>query len=304
MTNIQRGTIIAIACALIFGIYPSCMRIVYDDGGSVVLVIIVTTWARALLLGGYCLARRKPLYSTPQARKLALSGGVLQAISIIGLTASLKYLPGPVALIILFTHTLMLLFFMAWRGKAQLNRWTLGTTVAALLGLAMVLDVFHAHSGGQVFGMALAFAAALATASRLYAFGEQTRTRNPAVVGAETFITAGVLVSFMALFETPHLPLHVSSYTYLAIASASQAFGTFGMFYSIALIGAFRYSLLLKLDPVFGAVFWFLILGQVLKPVQYTGMVVVLGSLATYQIMAHRKAKREEVAKVQAASLL
>ena len=289
LSSTQQGTIIALSCAVIFGIYPAAIRAVYADGGSPIFVMIVTCWARAAVLVGFCLIRRRALWPTRETRRLALSGGVMQAISIYGLTSALEYLPGPLVLIILFTHTLMLLLYMAWRGEAKLDRWTVLTTLSALFGLTLVLDIWHVQAGNRLFGMALAFMAALATVSRLYVFGKQTQTRNPAVVGAETFIIAALLLSGIGLVQVPHAPVMAGSYVYLAIACASMAIGTLGMFYGIALLGSFRWSLFLKLEPVFTALFSFLLLGELLKPQQYVGMALVLVSLVGYQIAAYRR---------------
>ena len=64
------------------------------------------------------------------------------------------------------------------------------------------------------------------------------------------------------------------------------------MFYAISLLGSFDYSLLSKIEPVFTALFSFLLLGEILKPLQYLGMVIVLGSLAMYQIVSNVKTNR------------
>ncbi len=289
MTPFRLGTLIAVCCAVIFGAYPAAIRAVYAAGGNPAFVLIVTTWARAIVLAGCCLVQRRPLFGTRQFRRMAVSGGALQAISTFGIVCGLEYLPGPLVLIILFTHTLMLLLFMAWRGEARLDFWTVLSTITALFGLSLVLDIWHAQAGGRLLGMALAFLAALATVSRLYAFGKQTRDRHPAVVGAETFIAAALFVTCIAVFKTPHAPATTTSYLYLALACASMSVGTVGMFYGIALLGAFRWSLFLKLEPVFTALFSFLILGELLGPLQYAGMAVVLGSLVAYQVAAHRR---------------
>ena len=80
---------------------------------------------------------------------------------------------------------------------------------------------------------------------------------------------------------------------YLLLASLSLAVANLAMFYGIALLGSFRWGLLLKLEPVFTALFSFLLLGEILKPLQYAGMAVVLGSLAAYQITSHRSHSKQ-----------
>ena len=295
MSGIKRGTIIALCCAAVFGVYPAAVHNVYAAGGNPSFVMLVTTWVRLVPLLAYCLVRRFPVFRTPQSRWIVFGGGACSAVSLFGVFAALEYLPGPVVLIILYTHTLMLLFFMAWRGEARLDVMTVLTTIAALFGLTLVLDLWHVQSSGSLIGMALAFASAIATLTRLYAFGKETRRHDPSIVGAETYMGAAFYISLLMLVKPPHAPDFVQSgaaYWYLALACITMAAGTFGMFYGISLMGAFRWSLFLKLEPVFTALFSFLILGEILKPLQYLGMVIVLASLATYQVFSHLKATR------------
>ena len=290
MSDIAKGMLIAVCCAIIFGLYPAAVQGVYRAGGNPAFIMITTTWARAATLLFYCLARRLPVFRAPQSWGIVFFGGALSATSLFGVLSGLEYLPGALVLMILYTHTLMLLLFMAWRGEHKLTAATLLSTISALFGLALVLDVWHTQSKSNLIGIAFVFMAAVATMSRLYAYGKQTQLRNPAIVGAETFCGSAYYVACIVMVKTPHAPTGGEAYIYLAFACASLSAGTFGMFYGISLLGAFRWSLFLKMEPVFVALFSFLLLGEVLKPLQYLGMGIVLGSLAAYQIVTHRVA--------------
>jgi drug/metabolite transporter (DMT)-like permease len=292
MNNIQRGTIVALGSAIILGLYPAAIRYVYADGGNVMFMMLCCTWARALLPGLYCLVTRQKIFQSRLDTRHALMGGIFQAISTITVFGGFLFLPGPLVMIILYSHTLMFLFFTAWKGETKLDKITVATTVMALAGLTLVLDIWHRQGEAHLIGIALATTAAVATVSRLYVYGKQMQNRNPSAVGVENFLVVGVIITFGAFIFSPHLPHSVIGYYYAAAGSASLALGTFGMFYGIALMGAFRWSLFLKLEPVFTALFSFLILGEILKPLQYLGMAVVLGSLATYQVCSHLQAMR------------
>jgi drug/metabolite transporter (DMT)-like permease len=138
-------------------------------------------------------------------------------------------------------------------------------------------------------GIILAFASSLATASRVYVFGRQVKETHPAVVGSRIFILTSIL-SLLLLFYKPIL-LPNSTYGYIGAIASSTAlmFASFGTFYGISLLGTFRYSLLVKLEPVFTAIFSYLILKETLLPIQYLGMAIVIISLVSYQIFEERK---------------
>lgn len=284
-----KGFVSVLLAALIFGLYPAALRGVYADGGNAVAMLVLMTVTRALGLAGYCFAKREPLFRTNEDRKQALIGGAFQACSIIGIFLSLLYIPGPLMIIVVFTHTLMLLFFMAWRGEIKLGFVNVTTTLIALLGLTFVLDVWHVQSGAHWLGFALAFMSALATLSRLYVYGHQTQERHPIVVGAENFLVAAILTLPALFFETPHLPVSLIGNIYVLIGAASLTFGSFFMFWGISFLGAFQYSLIAKVEPIFTSLFSALLLGEVLKTEQYAGIILVTGSLAAYQLLSCKK---------------
>jgi drug/metabolite transporter (DMT)-like permease len=202
---------------------------------------------------------------------------------------ALERLPGPLVIIIFFTHTLMLLFYMAWRGEIKLDAVTVLTTLMALTGLSLVLDLWHQKSSAELWGIALAFGAAVTAVIRLYVYGHQVRTRHPVTVGAESFLIAAALRLCVLLFGKPVAPATLTGAGYAVLGCVAMALGTFGMFYGIMMLGSFRWSLYAKMEPVLTALFSALLIGEMLKPAQYGGMAVVLGSLILYQIVDGRK---------------
>ena len=269
--------------------WPPASRAVYAAGGNAMFVVLLSTWMRAffLLFAGLVVDARP--FPSRMVWRPAATGGIFQAVSILTMVGSLVYLPGPVAIVIAFSHTIMLLFFMAWRGEATLDAATVTTTFCALLGLAFAVDFWHQHVAGQWLGIGLAFASALATLSRLYVYGRQLRERPPVAVGAENFIFAALFVTAAALVWQPHAPAGIAGWGWGALAGASLSLGTLGMFYGIAHLGSFQWSLFSKLEPIFTAFFSVLFLGEVLSVQRYLGIFLVVGSLVVYQVLTVRR---------------
>lgn len=290
------GLIITLGAAVAFGIWPPAARAVYADGGNAVLVALTSMWMRAIAMGGFCLITDRRMFKNRADTWQGIIGGIFQALAVISLYKSTEYLPGPVAIIINFSHTIMLLFFMAWRGEIKLNKITVYSTLSALIGLSFVVDLWHPQPGTTWIGIAYAFFGALTTVSRLYVFGRQTQERHPIIVGAESFITAAFLLLPIMAFQMPSFPQHAAGWGFLLLGSTASILGTFGMFYGISLLGSFRYSLFLKLEPVFTALFSVWFIHEFLKPQQYVGMVMVLASLVTYQILEQRKKAMQQLA--------
>jgi len=288
------GLVITLCTALVYGVWPSAIRAVYADGGNTSFVILLATVIRVLPMLITCMVQRQPLFQTASHRRNALTGGFFQAISASGALAAVMFLPGPLAVVIMFSHTLMLLFYLIWRGEIKPDAATLTTTIVALIGLSFVLDLWHKQSGASLLGMGLAFVSAIAIASRLYVYGHQTKTRHPAVVGAENFLVAILFMPLVLFYQMPQAPHSLAGWGWMAAGSITLALGTMGQFYAISLLGSFRYSLLMKLEPLFATVFAALLISEFLKSSQYCGILLVTGSLMLYQWIDHRRRKKLE----------
>ncbi len=288
--SIKSGLIITIASAIVFGLYPPATQVALRDGANSSFIIIVSTFFRALGLVLFC--KWRGFRITPERHEISsfVRGGFFQAISIFGILGSLAYIPGPVTIVVMFTHTLMLLIFLAIIGEQKFNLLNIISTISALIGVSLVVDVWGVGSGTlEITGVMLAFLAAIATASRLYVFGKQVQNTNPALVGARIFSVTFLFTLLLAAFRFPVPPNSVEGQLWFLIASLSLILGTFGMFYGISLLGPFRFSLLIKLEPVFTALFSYLILGDKLLPMQYLGIALVILSLVFYQVSVEKK---------------
>ncbi len=288
LTPDRVGLIIAVFAAITYGFWPTAVRGMYAYGANPVFALIVITWARGLSMGAFCLLTRNRIFATREDIRQGITGGVFQAITVICVYIALTFISGPLMIIIIFSHTIMLLFYMAWRKEIKLDTFTVLITLIALAGLSLVLDLWHKQPVTNLIGILLSFVAALATVTRLYVYGKQTQERHPLVVGAENFLTAALLVSFTALYEMPHAP-SIEGWSYVVFGCVAYCAATAAMFYGISLMGSFRWSLYAKMEPIFTSLFSAYFLKEILAPRQYMGVLVVLGSLALYQIVEQRR---------------
>jgi len=283
-----RGLLVGLFAALVFGLYPAAAKATYAQGANAVFVVIFTTFARAMSLVAFCLLTGKKLRPNAKQRNTALSGGACQAFSIFGIIGSLAFLPAAVTITLMFTHTLMLMALMAYRAELPFTISILLSALFSLLGVSFVVDVWQSSGTLDVRGVALAFLAALATTLRLYLYGKEVLQNHPAVVGAQVFSVASICTLLLCLFEDPIAPINAVGFFWLTLCALTLILGTFAMFYGIALLGSFQWSLMAKLEPLFTALFAFIVLGESLRLSQYFGMLLLLGSLAFYQLYARR----------------
>jgi drug/metabolite transporter (DMT)-like permease len=283
--NPHRGYLFIILAALSFGIYPAAAQLTYATGTNAVSLIVVSTALRALSLVIAALLNGYSLRDVYRDSLQAIGSGFLQALSIFGIIVSLQYIPGPVMITIVFSHTLMLLVLLAVRGEQKLTSLTVGTSVAALLGISLVVDLFGSIEHIAWRGVGLALLAAIASASRMYAFGNQVKTTAPEIVGARAFTFATVFLLLLLIWEPPQSPSSSTGMLWFTLACLSLIAGTLFAFMALGRLGSFRTSLMGKVEPVFTCAYSWFLLGEVLHASQYLGIVLVLASLAFYQII-------------------
>lgn len=271
MSEIRHNILLILASSILYGLYPVASRGAYADGANPVFLILLTTFIRAALMLFMCVLRKKPVFAEKEEFMPMILTGFVQALSIIGIIASLLYLPGPIVVVIIFLNTLMLMFYMWVRKELAVNPFLVLTTIICLIGLCFVVDIWSAKKPDEIIGYALALLGAVATAVRLYLFGKHTKTKNPMVVGAETFTVAFVFLCLLCFYQLPHLPQSIEGTGWSILSGLSLGLAGIAMFYGISRIGAFHFSLYNKLEPVFTSIFSVILIHEVLGSVNISG---------------------------------
>ena len=287
--NLFFGVSACVFCALIFGFFPPAARVAYADGANITMVVLFTTFCRMVGLYGYTLVKKDKIFTHFNVYKPSIIAGLFQALSVIGILGGSYFMPGAVVIVIMFTYSLMLLLFNAWKGQIKLNLINVTATVMALVGLAFVLDIFSDGLKYAPAGIALALLAAVCTFARTYIYGKASQVRSAISVGAESFIIATIALLPMMLWEFPALAQSTWGMLMLLACAMALTIGSFGMFWGIATLGAYRFSMIMKLEPVFTTIFGIVLVGDILSGDQYLGIIIVLFSLIGLQIFDRQK---------------
>jgi drug/metabolite transporter (DMT)-like permease len=283
------GILIAAGSAMVFGLYPAATRGAYADGANAVFIIMLTAFCRGFTTGLFCLFTHRNLFVEKTSLKNGISNGFFQALSIFGILGGMAFMPGPVVITIMFSYTMLLYLYMVLVGEERASIVTFLSVITAFAGLGLVVGVQDKFHGLSVIGLALAALAAITTATRVYRFGQLLKNTHPAVVSTETFIFVFLFSCLLMLHQLPVTPQHLSGWLWAGLATLSLCIGNFGMFYSIAMLGPFKYAFFVKLEPVFAALFAFLLIGETLHTSQYIGIAMVVSSLLVYQIYETRR---------------
>jgi drug/metabolite transporter, DME family len=193
-----------------------------------------------------------------------------------------------VAIIVQYTAPVWVLIYVVMRGLQKLTAQKLAAVVLALAGIALVIDIFGARSSGfrlDVYGM---FAALLASFS--FAFynvaGHSILARYDR--WRVLLWTLAAASAFWLLVNPPWKILHARytgpQWTFLFVFSMLSVLGAFSMYFlGLQYLEPSRAIIASCLEPVFSIVLAALVLGEVLRPIQTLGIVLVLAAIVTVQ---------------------
>ncbi|MFF2273127.1 DMT family transporter [Agromyces sp. NPDC058136] len=216
--------------------------------------------------------------------------------------ASLQRIPVSMTLLIEYLAPIALVLFAWARTRRVPQPVVIGGSVLALAGLVLVIG----PGGGDLDVLGIAFAAlAMIGVCVYYAIGESAAAQLPPV----SLIAAGFVVGAIALALaglTGLLPMHVALgevaflgsdvpwfVPLIAVGLVSTAFAYTAGIASIRLLGARLSSFLGLSEVVFAAIAGWILLGEVLGPLQILGGVLILAGIVCVKLERPRAATAE-----------
>lgn len=277
------GIALAVGAALTFT--ASTVGAVFSyEGGGEPLAAISSRYIGAMLVFVPLLHFSGIGFAMPlRERLISLALGVLAAVQAYCLYNSIAHIAVGLTFAIFYIYPILVaLIAIAFR-QDRITRAIVVGLVVAFAGLVLVFDL--TGSGPNLLGSLLAIGAAISWAIITVASGRVMRTQDPRLFTFHLQISAGLIYLAICLVDGDvALPHTVKGWAGLISLSLFYAASTLGFFAAIALIGSIRASLLMNLEPVFTIAAGFLILGQVLTPVQLAGAALVIGAVLAVRI--------------------
>ena len=287
MNKHQKALLLSIFISLIYGIYPSFVKLSYQEGAKASAVIILTSFIRVLF---FLLSLNKEQFGQIFAKKsrlISLKGGIFQFISTFSITLSLTYLSPPVMITVFFSYTFMFMIYLVLKKELQITLQLVLSLIAALFGISLVVGLWNQENHLTYQGILLVLLAGFVTFKRLYLFGKEVQKEDPNLVGARIFLVL-FLFTPLSLFISDFGYLNYRSIIYIVIAGSSLGLASLLMLYAIRDLGSFRFSIVTKTEPVFTAIIAAIFLGDILDPSNYVGIFITVFSIAYYQYYEHK----------------
>lgn len=286
---------ILLSAACLFAANHVAARVAFDDGTGVLLAILTRGSIAFLMMVSLVIAQRHRLVIPAGKRRWQLILSVMIAGQSLCLYSAVARIPVAVALLLVNTWPILYaLLTWALGGRRPSVRFT-AIMVVILIGLIMVLDLGTwlsdptAMGPDWLSGVVLAETAALFFAVAIWVT-ENRLSRLPGAV--RSVFTMMAVLALMAVggllgILPGGLDLPQSQSGWVALVSLAALYGTAStvLFVLVPRLNMSRNAPVMNLEPVASLLFGFVILGQVLAPVQLVGGAVVLGGIVWLSLM-------------------
>ena len=276
------GIALVIVSTIAFAIGPTSSKLAFDNGSNTLTVVtlrgVIGAALMAPLVGwsgrGFRLDRR--------ALGACVGCGLFYAVMVYAFIGSIAAVPVNVAVLIFFTHPLLIAALAHWRGGERLTLRKLTLALAALGGLVVALaPELGALDPAGIALAALAAAAmcgmvAASTRSAPYAGNTQVNFYVTAVTG----IGFAMLTTVAGAWAAP-----VNALGWLGIAGAGVGigFGLLSFFAALRYLSPVRATMLSTVESLLSILFAAAILGERLTAVRWLGVALVIGALVLFE---------------------
>ena len=274
--------------ALMMGANHVAARIAFNNGVDVATAVVVRSVITALVIVGILAAQRVRVGFSPRHKRMLPMIGLLIGVQSLCLYSAVARLPVALALLAFNTYPIWTALW-AWLLYRQAPERALLIVMPVILsGLALALDVFGAASGlgasGQWARIGAGVGFALAAAGTFGLALVITQHEAADVDGRVRTATTMAMASLVALSMVGaqggfHLPQAAAGWGGLAALTFLYGTAFTIMFTVLPQLGVVGNSAIMNVEPVFALALAWLILGQVIAPVQVAGALVVVGAV-------------------------
>jgi len=257
------------------GVNPLAAVIVRFPGAIIVLIVI-------LLISGVSMR-------LPRRDMLICWGlGVLVGAQSYTLYKSFAVIAVALTMIIFYVYPLIVGVVAGLTGQDRISRPLAVALVTAFAGLVLVFNVSGADLSGA--GALYAFLSALFWSAMTLLSVRVMRDCDPRAVSLNMQVSAATIFIVIWLVSGGvTLPSSTFGWVSFLAMPVCYAIAITTFFASVSLIGSVRASLFMNIEPILTITLGFIVLGQVLTPLQLAGAALVFGAIFALKWDADRR---------------
>lgn len=276
------GVFLVLISATAFAIGPTSAKLAFDNGSNVLTVAALRGFIGAVLLGLLIAILGQSIRISRPALRWCLLGSAFTGLMVYGFIGSVSYIPIGVAVLIFFTHPILIAVFIHRRGGDRLAPAQFLFAFGALAGLALALA--PTFDSIDPIGIALAALAAVTVCGAILcgARAQQFATSTQVNFYVTAITGAAFAVLTFALADWS-LPINALGWLGVVGAGVGIAVGLLTFFVAFRYLSPVRATMLSNVEPLLSILFAATVLGERLQPLQWAGAAIMIGSIVLFE---------------------
>lgn len=283
------GVALVLVSTIAFAIGPTAARLALENGSNTLTVVTLRGVIGAALMALLVPLARQGFAIDRSALRWCLCCGVFYSVTIYSFIGSVAYLPVSIAVLVFFTHPILVAVIDHFRGGDRLTVRKLLLTIAALVGLGVVLGAELATLDPA--GLALAMLAAAAMCgmilSSAVAQEHASSTQVNLYATAASTLAFGLLTTALGAWN---LPVNTVGWLGIAGAGVGIGIGLLTFFAALRRLSPVRATMLSNIEPLISILFAAAVLGERLDPHRWAGVALVIAALVLFEVADRRTA--------------
>lgn len=286
------GVLVVLLSALAISLTNVAAPFVYEAGGNPQTIIVLRNLAFLVICGAWLKASGRFRWLDRRGQLACIGAGIAYNCGSAGLLTSLLTLPVSLAILIFFTFPLLTALFECVLDRRRPGLGQIACLAAALVGLAVALEV--EHFAFAVEGVVFAFVAALGVSLSYVWTGRALPKEDSAVMTFHMAIT-GLVAASLFVLATGSFALPAEGEPKLLgwgaflVAILGFVVAFFSMFRGVHLIGPAPTAMVMNLEPVFTIALAVALLSEGLSLQKLIGGALVLAAVVVSQRLDRRR---------------
>ncbi len=273
------GILLVLVIGVGFAMSNTLAGVAYTGGTDALTVSTARFFLPAGILLIILLVSGKKVLMPSRDGIIAAVLGVITVGYTWALLSAIELLPVPLAVLVFYLFPVFTTFIVAVLGWERLLRINIIAAFVAFAGLALALGING--QGLNLLGVFYAAIAALGLAVVSAVSGRVIRSGDPRQATLYMATTAALtFVAITIFFGEFRLPTTETGWWGFIGSNLVYAGAMIGYFVAISMIGPGKTTLYSNIEPLIAIGAAFLLLGQVLSPLQILGVFVVVGALS------------------------
>jgi drug/metabolite transporter (DMT)-like permease len=277
------GISLVLLSGMAIAVVPTSAKLAFDAGSNTLTVLAVRGLIGTALMAVLVAASDRTFGVGKRAFGLCVAIGLAHAAVSYGFIGSVAYIPVSLAVLVYSTHPILLAAIAHWQGGERLTPRKLLLALAALTGLALVLNAGFEKLA--VAGVGLGLLASIAVCGVILLGARAQRDASNTQVNFYMMaVTAAIFAVPTTVGDAWSLPSGVVGWLGLAGAGIGVTIGLFTFLAAFRFISPVRATMISKVEPLFGILFAVAVLGESLVFLQWVGIVIVIVSLVLFEL--------------------